>query len=187
MIRKVFLLHHTHVAIGYTGDRGQVCDDLVAMVGRCTDLIEQHRHRPESERFRWIHEVSWPVLEYLRRGGPNRDRLFEHMRAGLAELTAFFVNPTDLFDRDTFCWSIDRAVDLARKEALPLETAMFSDCPGIAWSVPDILAARGIRYLSAAPDFIMSMPLAVERPFYWEGPRGGRVLVWFTDWRNCWY
>jgi len=187
MIRKVFLLHHTHVDIGYTGDRGQVCDDLVAMVGRCTDLIEQHRHRPESERFRWIHEVSWPVLEYLRQGGPNRDRLFEHMRAGLAELTAFYVNPTDLFDRDTFCWSIDRAVELARKEALPLETAMFSDCPGIAWSVPDILAERGIRYLSAAPDFIMSMPLAVERPFYWEGPRGGRVLVWFTDWRNCWY
>ena len=64
---------------------------------------------------------------------------------------------------------------------------MFSDCPGIAWSVVDILASHGIRYLSAAPDFIMSIPLRLERPFWWEGPDGGRLLTWITEWRKSWY
>jgi len=187
MIEKVFILHHTHVDFGYTDDRGKVCDELVEMVDQVTDLVAGSLDRPDPERFRWIHEISWPLLEYLRRGAPQREEHLEQIRAGLVELTALYVNPTDLFDRDTFAASLDYACDLARTHELPLTTAMFSDCPGIAWSVPDLLAERGVRYLSAAPDFIMSMPLEVERPFWWEGPDGGRVLTWFTNWRNCWY
>lgn len=187
MISKIFILHHTHVDFGYTGDREKVCNDLVRMVEQSTALVERMRERPEPERFRWIHEVSWQVLEYIRRGGKSREKLFEHIRSGLSELTALYVNPTDLFDYDTFRVSTDYAVDLARNNNLPLDTAMFSDSPGMAWSIVDILAERGVKYLSASPNFIMSMPLDVERPFYWEGPKGGRLLVWFTDWRNSWY
>jgi len=187
MIRDIFILHHTHVDIGYTGDRAEVCDQLVAMVDQVIDLVAAARRRPAPERFRWIHEVSWPVIEYLRRGGRRKKALFEQLRSGLVELTALYVNPTDLFDHDTLNLSIDYACELARRERLPLTTAMFSDCPGIAWSIADILYERGIRYLSTAPDFIMSMPLDLERPFWWEGPEGGRVLVWFSDWRNKWY
>jgi hypothetical protein len=187
MIEKVFLLHHTHVDFGYTDSREKVCRDLVDMVDRVTDLVVDSAGRPEAEQFRWTHEVSWPVLEYLRRGGNRRNELFDLLRRGTVELTALYVNPTDLFDRHTLETSTDYAVDLARRENLPLTTAMFSDCPGIAWSLPDILARRGVKYLSAAPDFIMSMPLEIERPFWWEGPEGGRVLTWMSDWRNCWY
>lgn len=187
MIEKVFILHHTHVDFGYTDDRTRVCDDLVHMVERVTDLVSKTASQGDSAQFRWIHEVSWPVIEYLRRGGERRDEMFQQMRDGLVELTALYVNPTDLFDRDSYKASLDYACQLADAENLPLTTAMFSDSPGIAWSVPDLLAERGIRYLSTAPDFIMSLPLEVERPFYWEGPEGGRVLTWFTDSRYFWY
>ena len=187
MIDRVFLLHHTHVDFGYTDSRDKVCNELVDMVDQVIDLVETSRNRPEPERFRWIHEVSWPVVEYLHRPTARRERLFEQMRSGLVELTALHMHPTELFDRDTFEASIDYACDLARENGLPLTTAMFSDSPGIAWSLPDILAARGVRFLSAAPDFIMSLPLEVGRPFYWEGPGGDRLLTWFTDWRQSWY
>ncbi|MFA5863204.1 MAG: hypothetical protein WC975_00800 [Phycisphaerae bacterium] len=187
MIEKIFILHHTHVDFGYTGPREKVNQDLVAMVDQAIDLIDRSMYRPESERLRWIHEVSWPVLEYLRQGGRQKEILFDQLRQGYQELTGFYVNPTDLFDRDSFEISTDYACTLALENDLPLTTAMFSDCPGISWCIPDLLAERGIKYLSAAPDFIMSYPLEVERPFYWEGPAGNRVLTWFTEWRNFWY
>ena len=187
MIENIFILHHTHVDFGYTGARDQVCDELVGMVDQVTDLVNSSDDRPDPARFRWVHEVSWPVLEYLRRGGERRHELFDQIRAGRVELTAMYVNPTDLLDREMFEVSTDFACRLAREHDLPLDTAMFCDCPGIAWSIPDILAERDITYLSTAPDFIMSMPLEVPRPFWWEGPDGGRVLTWFTDWQALWY
>ena len=187
MIEKIFILHHTHVDLGYTDLREKVCKDLVDMVDQTIALVESSLACAELEHFRWIHEVSWPVLEYLRCGGARSKTLFEYIRKGYIELTAFYVNPTDLFDKDSFEISIDFACKLAADNNLPLKTAMFSDCPGIAWSVVDILAERGIRYLSAAPNFTMSYPLEVERPFYWEGPAKGRVLTWFSEWRNSWY
>jgi len=187
MIEKIFLLHHTHVDLGYTDDRDKVDADLIAMVDGVTDLVAASPAAPEEGRFRWIHELSWPVLEYLRRGGARREELFNQIRAGDVELTALHMHPTDLMDREVLEVSIDYACQLAAAENLPLTTAMFSDCPGIAWSVVDLLSQRGVRHLSAAPNVIMSMPLQVERPFYWEGPAGGRVLTWFTDWRRSWY
>ena len=187
MIEKIFILHHTHVDMGYTGDRKSVCDLLVDMVEQVIELVQSSADRPEAERFRWIHEVAWPVMEYVSRGGSRQDELFEQIRNGDVELSAFYMNPSDLFDRDTLETSIDLVGELAREHGLPLTTGMFCDRPGIAWSTPDVLAARGIRHLSTAPNSIMSFPLEVERPFYWEGPDGGRVLVWFTEWRKYWY
>jgi len=186
-IEKVYILHHTHVDMGYTDTRRAVEPQLVDMVDRTIDLAVETADRPEPERFRWIHEVSWPVLRYLERPDARREELFRLMREGRVELTALYVNPTDLFDRDTLELSTRYAVDLARAQSLPIDTAMFCDCPGIPWSLPDLLSGMGVRYLSAAPDFIMSYPLEVERPFYWAGPEGGRVLTWFSEWRNSWY
>jgi len=35
---------------------------------------------------------------------------------------------------------------------------------------------------------MVSKPLQIaDRPFWWVGPRGGRALVWHTDWRKGWY
>jgi len=187
MIEKVFILHHTHVDFGYTDDRDTVCDELVDIVDQATRLLAESRSRPAPQRFRWTHEVSWPVVEYLRRGKSGKDDLIRALRSGESELTALYMHPTDLFDRDTFEASIRHGRNLADEYDLPLTTAMFSDCPGIAWSVVDILASHGIRYLSASPDFIMSLPLRLERPFWWEGPEGGRLLTWISDWRKSWY
>lgn len=188
MIKKIFILHHTHVDFGYTDSREKVIGDFRHMIDRANDLVEQSSSRHTTEQFRWIHEVSWPVLDYLRNKPRERqEQLLEQIRQGRQELTALYVNPTDLFDDESLQISIDYACDLAKEHRLPLTTAMFSDCPGLPWSVVDLLGERGVKYLSAAPDFIMSYPLEVERPFYWEGPKGHRLLTWFTEWRHFWY
>ena len=186
-IERIFILHHTHTDLGYTGDRETVCRDLVDMVDTAIDCVAAHAEASSEERFRWIYEVSWPVLRYLERPNARREVLFEQLRRGDAELGALYVNPTDLFDRRAFEISTDYACELAQAHDLPLTTGMFCDCPGIPWSIVDILAERGIRYLSTAPNFIMAWPLEVERPFWWEGSEGERLLVWFPDWRNVCY
>ena len=56
--------------------------------------------------------MSWPVLRCLERGDVRRGKLFKMVRAGIIEVTALYVNPTDLLDRDTFTHSTRYAVDL---------------------------------------------------------------------------
>lgn len=185
MVEQVFIIHHTHVDLGYTGPRQQMCGQLTNMVGEVSDAIKRNSSRPAPERFRWVHEVSWPVLESFKQN--HNEQIIKHMREGYAELTAFYLNPTELFDKDEFEYSTLMTFDFAKRHSIDIKTAMFCDCPGISWAVIDILIDKGVRYLLTAPNFIMSFPLDVERPFYWESPTGKRLLTWFTEWRNYWY
>ena len=41
-----FILHHTHVDLGYTGNREQACRDLVDMVDGAIDRVAEHAAAP---------------------------------------------------------------------------------------------------------------------------------------------
>ena len=56
MIEKIFLIHHTHVDLGFTDDRDKVLTSLVSMIDRVSDLVDSSAARPTSERFRWANE-----------------------------------------------------------------------------------------------------------------------------------
>ena len=118
MIKKIFLLHHTHVDFGYTDNRDKICRDLVKMVDKVSDFVDGSAGRADGEQFRWIHEVSWVVLEYLHGGGKHREKIFDQICNGDVELTALYVNPMDLFNRETLEISTDYACLLAHENNL---------------------------------------------------------------------
>ncbi len=82
VIERIFILHHTHVDFGYTDAREKVCADLVSMAEKAAEIIEQSKDRPAPERFRWIHETAWPMLEYLRTDGKRKKRFFSRCGRG---------------------------------------------------------------------------------------------------------
>ncbi|KAH3759564.1 glycosyl hydrolase family 38 [Pelomyxa schiedti] len=69
-------------------------------------------------------------------------------------------------------------------------TALITDVPGFSWVVPDILSEAGVKYfypalnLYHANNGLYNMPQA----FWWEGPSGGRVLVFhsFDNYNEGW-
>jgi alpha-mannosidase len=67
-----------------------------------------------------------------------------------------------------------------------IDTAMINDVPGYAWALPDLFTEAGVtrvafRANSIRGRFLWYRPGAVPRPFYWQGPAGSRLFVWYTD------
>ncbi|HJN15563.1 MAG TPA: glycoside hydrolase family 38 C-terminal domain-containing protein, partial [Armatimonadota bacterium] len=159
----------------------------VEYIGRALDCCRATDNYPDDSQFRWINEISWPVTLFLQQCPDRAEELATRMREGRMELCGLYLDPTELYDQRSFRESLRPALELAQHHDLDITTAMTIDIPGQGWGLVDVLADHGIRYLSVAPNSMVSRPLQVERPFYWVGPGGGRVLVWMTDWRKGWY
>lgn len=186
-IEEIYVLHHTHVDVGYTDVQWQVRDLHVEYLAQVLDHCTRTDDYPDDARFRWISEFSWPVVEFLRARPDRAEELFRRLREGRVELCGLFVDPTELHDRRGFEMSLRPALDLARQHDFAVTCAMTTDIPGQGWGLADILAEQGLPWLSVSPNSMVSKPIEVERPFRWIGPRGGSVLVWMTDWRKGWY
>lgn len=186
-IREIHLLHHTHVDVGYTDLAPVITRKHAAYLDQVLDYCAATDDYPEDARFRWVNEFSWPVVEFLRQRPERADELFQRHREGRLELTALFLDPTDLMDRRAYEMALQPALRLGREQGFAVTTAMIVDVPGQTWSLPDILSAHGVKYFSTCPNAMVSKPILVPPPFWWVGPDGGRVLTWQTDWRQGWY
>jgi hypothetical protein len=72
-----------------------------------------------------------------------------------------------------------------REHGGPWNYANITDVPSYTWSYASILSAAGLKYFSAAANAdrgptLMLGDLHRRSPFWWEGPDGSRVLVWYA-------
>ncbi len=186
-IDELYILHHTHVDVGYTDLQPAIYERHLDIIDQALDLCRASDDYPEAARFRWIHEFSWPVMRYLRERPARAPELLARLREGRMELCGLYLDPTELCDRRALQESLKPALRLSREQGLPPPCVMTTDIPGQPWSLADVMAEHGLSCLSVSPNAMVSKPIEVERPFYWVGPEGGKVLVWQTDWRNGWY
>lgn len=186
-VEEIHILHHTHVDVGYTDLQPVVCEKHVDFIDQALDLCTTTDSYPEEAKFRWINEFSWPVMQYIKQRPERVEELVKRCCEGRVELCGLFLDPTELCDRRSFEASLQPALSFSREHGVPLTTVMTTDIPGQGWSLADVIVEQGLRYLSVSPNSMVSKPILVERPFYWIGPKGNRVLVWLTDWRKGWY
>lgn len=74
---------------------------------------------------------------------------------------------------------------LAEEDHLPVGAANITDVPSYSWSYASILHDAGIRYFAAGSNSWRAPVTLIGRwneksPFYWEGPDGGRVMMWYS-------
>lgn len=186
-IKEIYLIHHTHVDVGYTDLQPVILENHIEFSARVLDYCTETDDYPDDARFRWVHEFSWPVVQFLRRYPEREEELAQRIREGRIEVCGLFLDPTELYDRRSFTEALRSALELGSKHGFDIAAAMTTDIPGMGWSLPDVLADNAIPYLSISPNAMVSKPLPIERPIWWIGPRGGRVLLWQTDWRKGWY
>ncbi|HEY8476986.1 MAG TPA: glycoside hydrolase family 38 C-terminal domain-containing protein, partial [Chloroflexota bacterium] len=68
---------------------------------------------------------------------------------------------------------------LRERYGLRVEGAMQDDVNGISWLFADLLPAVGINFLTLAVNPVRGgAPKPRPSAFWWEGPAGGRILVW---------
>ena len=177
----LLVVPHEHLDIGFTDYREKVAELQSQSIDGVLDLL------PEHPEFRWTMDGSWVAQQYLAGRSPERVQQFLNaVRAGKIVLPPQYANQhTGVASLEGLARSLYFSHALAREFDLPVGAANITDVPSYSWSYASILHNAGIRYFAAASNSWRAPVLLQGRwneksPFYWEGPDGGRVLMWYS-------
>jgi hypothetical protein len=181
----LYLIHHTHLDIGYTHVQDEVERLQWAHLEQALELGAANDTLPEEAGFVWHPEGVWAIESYLAtQPTARRNALLEGIRRGWIHVDGLYANLlTGLATGEALFRTVQPARRVTREAGVPLRSAMFSDIPGMSWGVVPTLAQTGVRYLSLGPNrghrIGSFLDTWADRPFWWESPSGReRVLTW---------
>ncbi|MCK5805701.1 MAG: hypothetical protein KAI66_22905 [Lentisphaeria bacterium] len=181
-IKRVFVVHHTHMDVGYTDLPHEVMDQHLGHLDLALDLCRENPDLPPERRFHWTCESALLVQDYLAcRPRMRRDELLTALREGWIELMAFLTQPlTELCDAQTLVDCLRYAMDLGRHEGFEVSCGMIDDIGGYAGRLPTVMSEMGVPYLVAGVGaFQVHLPWAdLPHLFYLQDKGGARILVW---------
>lgn len=186
---NVFVVHHSHLDIGYTDTQGTVLRHHLDYLDAALRLSRETADWPDAARFRWSVESSLPALRWLATRPQEMVAEFAGLsRAGRLEVTAFPMQlHTEACSTEELYRQLRFVQDLRTRYGIEVRSAMHTDIPGAVVGVVDALNAAGVRYLAAAHNWAgRSVPYVtggdrLTRPFRWRAPSGRELIVWFTD------
>jgi hypothetical protein len=179
-IRRIFVLCHSHLDIGFTRPPDEVARDYKENIDEAIRLTRTNAD------FKWTIESAWMLEEWLRRtsdpvliaelGGMLRDG-----RMGLG--VAFANMHSGLMGAEEANRLVYLGHKFRKKWGLTSAVAFQNDVPGFTWAYPRVLAASGVKRMVTGLNLFIGggNTLGVaQNPFYWTGPDGSRVLTYFT-------
>jgi hypothetical protein len=186
---RVFVIHHSHLDIGYTDPQARVLGHHLSYLDSVLDLTDESDGWPDAARFRWNVEATWPLERWLSaRPAAAQKQFFERVREGRIEISALpFTTHSEALSIDELAHQLLFADELRTRYDVSIVTAMQTDVPGAVAGLPGLLADAGVRYLDVAHNWAgRSAPYLnggqeLPRPFGWRSESGKRVLVWYTD------
>ncbi|TDE39991.1 hypothetical protein E1295_32155 [Nonomuraea mesophila] len=186
---SVFVVHHSHLDIGYTDPQGTVLRHHLDYLDAALRLAEETSSWPDDAKFRWSVESSMPALRWLDARPPELvEKFAARAREGVIEVTALpFQLHTEACSTEELHRQLRFTSQLKDRYGFATTSAMHTDVPGAVVGLVDALSAHGVRYLAAAHNWAgRSVPYLhggdkLTRPFRWRAPSGNEVIVWFTD------
>ncbi|MEV0145481.1 MULTISPECIES: hypothetical protein [unclassified Nonomuraea] len=186
---SVFVVHHSHLDIGYTDPQGTVLRHHLEYLDAAVRLAGETASWPDDAKFRWTVESSMPALKWLAARPAEQVGAFAALaREGIIEVTALpFQLHTEACSTEELYRQLRFTSELHDRYGFATRSAMHTDVPGAVVGLVDALNAAGVRYLAAAHNWAgRSVPYLhggdkLTRPFRWRAPSGNELLVWFTD------
>lgn len=177
----LFLVPHVHLDVGYTDYQAKVSTIQSRILDEAVDLVAQH------PAFRFSTDGEWNLDQFLHsRTREELNRIVEAIRQQKLFIPAQSSNILTGFpSAETLIRSLYPSADFSRVYGTPLNYANITDVPSYAWSYASILAAAGIPYFCAGSNndrapVLLQGHLNENSPFWWEGPDGGKVLMWYS-------
>ncbi|RAP73590.1 glycoside hydrolase [Paenibacillus montanisoli] len=181
---KIYVIHHSHTDIGYTERQEKIEQYHVDFIRQAIAICNNSRTdaHPEWEGYKWTCETFWAVEKFLEQATEEEQEQFvAALRRGDIELSGTYLNMTELINYDLLRGMLSRAGAFAEQHGLPaVRSAMTADINGYSWGYAQAMADAGIEHLLSCVHTHHGM-FAVGRkqiPFYWETPKGQRLLVW---------
>ena len=131
--------------------------------------------------------MTWIVEQFLRtRSDEQRQRFATAVRENKISIPAQYMNLLTGFPTlETLIRSLYAGKEFHSQLGGTFDYANITDVPSYTWSYASILAAAGLKYFVAASNnhdapILLLGRLHEKSPFWWEGPDGGRILMWYS-------
>jgi hypothetical protein len=177
----VYLVPHEHLDVGYSDFQTKLAELHSRVIDEALELTAA---RPE---FRFSLDGYWQAQQFLEGRSDEEKRRFETAvrERKILVPAQHSVMLTGAGTAEVLLRSFYASHKFNREHGGPWDYANITDVPSYTWSYASILSAAGLKYFSAAANAdrgptLMLGDLHRRSPFWWEGPDGTRVLVWYA-------
>jgi len=177
----IYVVPHVHIDIGYTDFQAKVAGIQSRILDEALDLMKQH---PD---FRFSTDGMWSIDQFMAtRSDSDKARAMDAIKSNRLFIPAEYSNQLTGFPTaEALIRSLYPSANFSREHGTPFNYANITDVPSYSWSYASILASAGIRYLPAAANdgrapVLVNGHLDENSPFWWQGPDGKKVLVWYA-------
>jgi hypothetical protein len=178
---NLLVVPHVHLDVGYSDYQGKVAEIQSRLLDEAMQLIHEH---PD---FRFSPDGYWSVRQFLAgRSEERQKQLFQMVRDKKIFVPTVEGNLLTGFPTlETLIRSLYPAYEFNRKYGGDPNYADITDVPSYSWSYASVLSAAGLKYLLAGCDnyrgpILPGSRLNEKSPFWWEGPDGGKILMWYA-------
>ncbi|MGB9877226.1 MAG: glycosyl hydrolase-related protein [bacterium] len=180
-INRIYLVPFTHLDIGFNWPKGEVGIGYKHCIDHAIELCEKF---PD---LKWTIETSWQLEEWLKRTREEekKRKLVELIKQGRIYLCAAPATMhSGILSAEEACRLFYPTYKLCRQLGIPLpKVAMQNDVPGYTIAYPKILSESGIPYFLTGINAFIGKGAEIppkDKPFYWEGDGGAKVLTWIS-------
>jgi hypothetical protein len=177
----LFMVPHVHLDVGYTDYQAKVSAIHSRILDEAMDLTAEH------PSFRFSTDGEWNLEQFLKSRSPaEQQRIITAIQKEQLYIPAQSSNLLTGFPTaETLIRSLYPSADFSREHGTPFNYANITDVPSYSWSYASILAAARIPYFLAASNndrapVLLLGHLNENSPFWWQGPDGGKVLMWYS-------
>ena len=179
--REIDFIPHSHTDIGYSHLQTEVEKIHIKNIYDALRMIQKTKDYPDAARFKWNVESLWAAENFLKQAS-QKDSLafFNAVKNEHIGLSGFYANMmTELSTPEEVFHYTDYAKILRDKFHLPIESAMITDVPGVAWSTVTGFAKSGIKYFSDGPNYLgKNNPYEGDRVGYFVKAWGDKPVWW---------
>ncbi|HEY6189539.1 MAG TPA: glycoside hydrolase family 38 C-terminal domain-containing protein [Pyrinomonadaceae bacterium] len=177
----VYLVPHEHLDVGYSDFQTKLAELHSRVIDEAMELGGKY---PE---FSFSLDGYWQAQQFLDgRTEAEKQKFYAAVRDKKIFVPAqHTVMLTGFGTAETLLRSFYGSHELNRAHGGAWDYVNITDVPSYSWSYASIMAAAGLKYFSAAANAdrgptLMLGDLHRRSPFWWEGPDGSRVLMWYA-------
>ncbi len=177
---NLLIVPHIHVDVGYSDYQEKVAEIQSRVLDEAIDLIRQY------PAFRFSPDGYWSVREYLAGRSEEQQKQFVQMvkenKIFVPTVEASLL--TGFPGLETLIRSLYPAFAFNQKHGGAADYADITDVPSYSWSYASVMAAAGLKYFIAGSHndngpILLYSRLNENSPFWWEGPDGSKILMWY--------
>lgn len=183
MIKKVYVIHHSHFDLGYTHPQELMIELQEQYIDQALRLCEETKNNKSNEQFRWTIEATLPLLRWLE---DAEDSDIELMKDAIERtqisVAALLMHTTPLNDAVQLNRLLTYKQEIEKILDIQITTAYNHDINGQPWSFADIVLDAGIDfYMTGINIHFGGIPFSRPKLFQWEAPSNEKLLSFLGE------